>query len=58
MKRFVPALLCFAVTATTALAAGGPLSVAVFDFQSSDDTPRDLGPKISALVFAELATDT
>jgi len=37
--------------------AGDVLTVAVFDFDSKDEAVRDLGPKVSALVSANLSAD-
>jgi hypothetical protein len=34
-----------------------PLTAAVFDFESKDETIRDLGPKIATLVNAQLSAD-
>ena len=43
---------------TLAACAGDQvLTVAVFDFESTDESIRDLGPKISSLITAELSTD-
>lgn len=49
------ALLCSA-QAEQPLAAA-PISIAVFDFQSPEEPVRDLGPKVAALVSAQLSTD-
>jgi hypothetical protein len=40
-----------------ATAAGAPLSVAFFEFQSAEDGLRELGPKITTLLQASLASD-
>lgn len=40
-----------------ALRAATPLSVAVFDFASREESTREIGPKISALVIAQLSDD-
>jgi hypothetical protein len=52
------------VLATLLLAIGmaraqttNPLTVAVFDFESKDEAVRDLGPKVSALINANLSAD-
>jgi hypothetical protein len=37
--------------------AGDVLTVAVFDFESKDEAVRDLGPKVSALINANLSAD-
>jgi hypothetical protein len=55
----------FTLTLATLLLAGGIaralagdiLTVAVFDFESKDEAVRDLGPKVSALVNANLSAD-
>ena len=39
-------------------AATAPLTLAVFDFQSPEEGIRELGPKVSALVGANLSTDS
>ena len=39
-------------------AAPAPLTLAVFDFQSPEEGIRELGPKVSALVGANLSTDS
>jgi hypothetical protein len=44
--------LCFPL-----FAAEPPIAVAVFDFQSPDEGIRDLGPKVSALIGANLSAD-
>lgn len=41
-----------------AQAASAPLTLAVFDFQSPEEGIRELGPKVSALVGANLSTDS
>ena len=41
-----------------AQAAPAPLTLAVFDFQSPEEGIRELGPKVSALVGANLSTDS
>jgi hypothetical protein len=56
MKCLLPALLSLVATAALAGAAN-PLTVAVFDFQSSEEGLREVGSKVSALVSADLATD-
>lgn len=35
----------------------GPTTIAVFNFESSDEVVHDLGPKVSALINAELSVD-
>src|SRR5437762_3317287 len=58
--KTIPSLLIAVLLATclSALAAEPPVTVAVFDFQSPDEAVRDLGPKIAALVGANLSADT
>jgi len=48
------ALLAFS---SFAAVADTPLSVAIFDFQTGDDTLRELAPKVSALLNVEFSTD-
>jgi hypothetical protein len=59
MKRMAP-LLVAALMVAPALrsqaAEPQALSVAVFDFESRDESIRDLGPKIAALLNAQLST--
>lgn len=59
MKRALKltlAALMFAVL-TAICAAEGVFTVAVFDFESKDETVRDLGPKVAALVNATLSAE-
>ncbi|MEQ1858548.1 MAG: CsgG/HfaB family protein [Chthoniobacteraceae bacterium] len=51
----LPAALLLAIA--TLHAADAPLSIAVFDFQSPEEGVRDLGPKITSLVTAQLSAD-
>jgi TolB-like protein len=44
-----------AVAANAALASAQPLTVAIFDFESKDEAVRDLGPKVSTLLNANLS---
>ena len=44
-------------TARSAPASEQPLTVAVFDFESKDEAVRDLGPKVAALLNANLSAD-
>jgi len=46
---------CFAEDSISPSA--NPLTVAIFDFVSTDESTKDLGPKIAALINAELSTD-
>ncbi len=58
MKQLTASLLVALATYHSALAADAPpLSLAVFDFQSTEEGVRDLGPKISALLNATLSAD-
>ncbi len=57
---FLSLLLALASVVTTAQAAPAspqPLTVAVFDFESRDEGIRDLGPKVAALLDANLSAD-
>jgi hypothetical protein len=44
-------------TARSAPASEQPLTVAIFDFESKDEAVRDLGPKVAALINANLSTE-
>jgi hypothetical protein len=64
MKPFYTSLLLLPIAlgllATSALAASAgqqPLTVAIFDFESKDEAVRDLGPKVAALLNANLSAD-
>src|SRR6267378_555780 len=52
-------LLAFSLLAAPAAPAPLPtiLTVAVFDFESRDEATRDLGPKASTLINANLSVD-
>jgi hypothetical protein len=50
-------LAALLLTAGKSIAADPILTVAVFDFESKDEAVRDLGPKVSALVSANLSAD-
>src|SRR5262245_20856537 len=51
-------LLYLFVAASIAVHADpGPLSVAVFDFESKEESVKELGSKVSALLNAHLSTD-
>lgn len=41
----------------TAFAGDQILTVAVFDFESTDESVRDLGPKVASLITADLSTN-
>jgi hypothetical protein len=52
--------IILATLASSALAAAveqQPLTVAIFDFESKDEAVRDLGPKIAALLNANLSAE-
>lgn len=51
------AILTLFLAASMLVRATDVLTVAVFDFDSSDEAVRDLGPKVSALVNANLSAD-
>jgi hypothetical protein len=58
MKKLLPLILLAAlVLAAAKVHAGDPLSVAVFDFASPDDAVHDLGPKVAALISANLSAE-
>jgi hypothetical protein len=58
MKTKLPLLaLLLVATSPSAFTAELPITVAVFDFQSQDEGGRDLGPKLSALIGANLSAD-
>ena len=64
MKLVSHSLLAFlltmgllAPTARSAPANQPPLTVAIFDFESKSDTVWDLGPKVAALLNANLSAD-
>jgi hypothetical protein len=44
-------------TARSASASEQPLTVAIFDFESKDEAVRDLGPKVAALLNANLSAE-
>src|SRR5262245_38672596 len=50
-------LVLFAGAALARAAATEPLTVAIFDFESKDEAVRDLGPKVSALLNANLSAE-
>lgn len=58
-RRLLAATLCGLLwCCTTALAAAPPpLTIAVFDFESKDETTRDLGPKVATLINVTLSAD-
>jgi len=57
ISRKLVALACFALLCAKTTIAGQILTVAVFDFNSSDEGVRGLGPKVATLVNANLSTD-
>jgi hypothetical protein len=59
MKKLLQLSLMAALVLTTGkiLAADQILSLAVFDFYSNDENVRDLGPKVAALVNANLSAE-
>jgi hypothetical protein len=64
MKPLYTSLLLLPIAlgslATSALAASAgqrPLTVAIFDFESKDEAVRDLGPKVAAVLNANLSAD-
>src|ERR1044071_8535992 len=59
MKPTYTAILALLLTAgaTAHSATQDILTVAVFDFESKDEAVRDLGPKVSALISANLSAD-
>lgn len=56
MKSLAFTLSILPLVVTTMAAEPTPLTIAVFDFQS-DESARELGPKFSALVAADLSSD-
>jgi hypothetical protein len=59
MKTFLKLTLLAALILTVGktIAADQLFTIAVFDFESKDEAVRDLGPKVSALVNANLSAD-
>ncbi len=59
MKKYIPLILMVTLLAgaLAQAAPSGVLSVAVFDFDSKDEGARDLGPKVSALISANLSAE-
>ena len=55
--KCLAAVLFAASTLMRATAAPEVLTVAVFDFESKDEAVRDLGPKVSALISANLSAE-
>jgi hypothetical protein len=51
------ALLAFWTASRPAIAGNETLTVAIFNFDSSDDNVRDLGPKIATLINANLSAE-
>src|SRR5271169_5432148 len=59
MKTRIPIILAL-LLAAGAIARATPqdiLTVAVFDFESRDEAVRDLGPKVAALLNANLSAE-
>ena len=59
MKTIIPFILAL-LLAVSAIAHAGPqdiLTVAVFDFDSKDEAVSDLGPKVAALINANLSAE-
>src|SRR5688572_28331368 len=58
MKQILQTLLVLLMLGSTAvLAKDEILTVAIFDFESKDESVRDLGPKIATLVNANLSAE-
>lgn len=57
MKTFCISLLTVLLAFAAAGAQSPVLTVAVFDFESKDETVRDLGPKVATLVNATLSAN-
>jgi hypothetical protein len=59
MKTLLKSVLMAALvlTAGKTIAADTVFTVAVFDFESKDETVRDLGPKVASLVNANLSAE-
>jgi len=58
MKRLIASLILTALPCISVFAGEAqPLTMAVFDFQSTEEGVRDLGPKVSALLNATLSAD-
>jgi hypothetical protein len=57
-KHILPTLICGLFLATGLARAGDTaLTVALFDFESKDEGVRDLGPKVAALLNANLSAE-
>jgi hypothetical protein len=52
------AIVVLVPVAQSAPAAQQPLTVAIFDFESKDETVRDLGPKVATLLNATLSAES
>ena len=57
MKTFCISLLTVLLAFAGAEARSAVLTVAVFDFESKDETVRDLGPKVATLINATLSAN-
>ncbi|MGV3530725.1 MAG: CsgG/HfaB family protein [Chthoniobacteraceae bacterium] len=63
MRHVLSSLIAVAVCLTSGFAEQqsappeAPITIAVFDFQSPEEAVRDLGPKVSTLIAAQLSTD-
>jgi hypothetical protein len=59
MKKHIISILGCGLFLAVGLARAGdsPLTVAVFDFESKDEGVRDLGPKVAALLNANLSAE-
>jgi TolB-like protein len=57
-KNLITTLALLLITgATVCRAAQAVLTIAVFDFESKDETVRDLGPKVATLINASLSAE-
>jgi hypothetical protein len=54
---FLLAIGALAPAAHSVAASQQPLTLAIFDFESKDEAVRDLGPKVAALLNANLSAD-
>jgi hypothetical protein len=57
MKKRLSLLTLMVVLSLPSRAAEQTLTVAVFDFESHDEAMRDIGPKVAALINANLSAD-
>jgi hypothetical protein len=58
LMRLVAAIIPIVMTTAGSRAAEQILTVAIFDFESRDEAVRDLGPKVAALVNADLSAQS